>query len=79
MPFTKKHKFDGILKVIKTKRNNQVIMIIEFSKGRKATTKKRDDDFVKLCRNAMRALNELLKNIPKEKAKIYFIQSVSKY
>ncbi|CAJ0905578.1 8399_t:CDS:2 [Entrophospora sp. SA101] len=75
----KKHKFDGILKAIKTKRNNQVIIIIEFSKGRKATPKKRDEDYVKLCRNAMRVLNELLKNIPKEKAKIYFIQSVNGY
>jgi len=27
----------------------------------------------------VRTLNELLKNIPKEKAKVYFIQSVNKY
>nr|CAG8491440.1 14317_t:CDS:10 [Entrophospora candida] len=39
-PSTKKHKFDGILKVIKTKKTNKAIVLIEFSKGKKATEKK---------------------------------------
>ncbi|CAJ0876499.1 4817_t:CDS:2, partial [Entrophospora sp. SA101] len=76
-PSTKKHKFDGVLKVIKTKKTNKAIVLIEFSKGKKATEKK-GDDHVKLCRNAMRILNDLLKTVSKEIARVYIIQSVSK-
>ncbi|CAJ0826470.1 7734_t:CDS:10 [Entrophospora sp. SA101] len=68
------HKFDGIVKVIKTKKKtNKAIVLIEFSKGKKATEKK-GDDHMKLCRNAMRILNNLLKTVSKEIARVYIIQ-----
>ncbi|CAG8654404.1 8285_t:CDS:2, partial [Racocetra persica] len=59
------------LDVACTTGNNQVIIIIEFSRGRKTPISKKDGDLVKLCRNAMRTLNVLLKMIPRERARIY--------
>jgi hypothetical protein len=79
IPHTKHHKFDGLFKVIRTKSKNQVIIIIEFSSGRKASLTKELNDRVKLCRNAMRVLNDALQTIPREKARIYLVQFVSKY
>ncbi|CAJ0844668.1 485_t:CDS:10 [Entrophospora sp. SA101] len=78
-PHTKHHKFDGLFKVIRTKLKNQVIIVVEFSSGRKASLTKEHDDHVKLCRNAMRILNAVLQTIPREKARIYLIQFVNSY
>src|SRR5438132_10727423 len=78
-PHTKKHNFDGLFKAIRTKLTNQVIIIVEFSSGRKASLTKEHKDHVKLCRNAMRILNAILQTIPREKARIYLVQFVSKY
>jgi hypothetical protein len=76
---TKKHKFDGLFKVIRTKPKNQVIIVVEFSSGRKASLTKEHNDHVKLCRNVMWILNAVLQTIPREKTRIYLIQFVSKY
>ena len=78
-PHTKHHKFDGLFKVIRTKLEDQVIVFVEFSSGRKALSTKENDDHVKLCQNAMRILNSTLQTIPREKARVYLVQSVSKY
>lgn len=78
-PDTKKHKLDGIFKMIKTTQKNQSIIIVEFSFGRRAPLKKEDGDHIKLCRNSMRILNKLLQDVPKEKARVYMVQAVSKY
>lgn len=77
-PHTKHHKIDGLIKVIKTKKN-QAIILFEFSYGRQAPLSKEDGDEVKLCRNSMQILNNLLQNVPKDKARIYLVQSASKY
>ncbi|CAG8593431.1 13445_t:CDS:10, partial [Ambispora gerdemannii] len=74
-PDTKKHKFDGLYKVISTRGKGQTIVIIEFSRGRTTPMSKRDGDSLKLCRNAMRTLNVLLGKVPKERARIYLVQS----
>ncbi|RIB20579.1 hypothetical protein C2G38_2141096 [Gigaspora rosea] len=78
-PHTKKHKFDGLFKVIRTNLKNQVIIVVEFSSGRKASLTKEHNDHVKLCQNAMRTLNVVLQTIPREKARIYLVQFVSNY
>ncbi|CAG8455004.1 8467_t:CDS:2 [Cetraspora pellucida] len=78
-PHTKKHKFDGLFKVIRTNLKNQVIIVVEFSSGRKASLTKEHNDHVKLCRNAMRTLNAVLQTIPREKARIYLVQFVNSY
>ena len=70
---------DGLVKVIKTTQKNEAIIIVEFSFARRAPLSKEDGDQVKLCRNSMRILNHLLKTMPKEKARVYLIQAVSKY
>ncbi|CAG8721426.1 8452_t:CDS:2, partial [Funneliformis caledonium] len=75
-PHTKIHKFDGLFKVIRTKPKNQVIIVVEFSSGRKASLTKEHNDHVKLCRNAMRILNAVLQTIPRRKARIYLVQFV---
>ncbi|CAG8630309.1 8090_t:CDS:2, partial [Diversispora eburnea] len=74
-PNTKNHKFDSLYKVISTTGNNQIIIIVEFSRGRKTPVSKKDGDLIKLCRNAMRALNALLRIVPKERARLYLVQS----
>ncbi|CAG8614789.1 7829_t:CDS:2, partial [Diversispora eburnea] len=74
-PDTKNHKFDGLYKVISTTGKNQAIIIIEFSRGRKTPMSKKDGDLIKLCRNAMRTLNVQLRKVPKERARIYLVQS----
>lgn len=77
-PDTKKHKIDGIFKVIKTTKKSQAIIIVEFSFARKAPETKEDGDQVKLCRNSMRILNKiLLQGVPKDKARVYLIQAVN--
>ncbi|PKY59162.1 hypothetical protein RhiirA4_481679 [Rhizophagus irregularis] len=78
-PHTKKHKFDGLFKVLRTKLKNQVIIVVEFSNGRKASSTKERNDHVKLCRNAMRILNAVLQTIPREKTRIYLVQFVNSY
>ena len=78
-PHTKNHKFDGLFKMIRTKPKNQVLIVVEFSSGRKASLTKEHNDHIKLCRNAMRILNAVLQTVPREKARIYLIQFVSKY
>src|SRR6266498_804863 len=75
-PDTKKHKIDGVFKVIKTTQKHQVVIIVEFSFARRAPLAKEGGDQVKLCRNSMRILNNLLKSIPKEKARVYLVQAV---
>ena len=65
--------------MIKATDRNQVIIIIEFSFARKASVTKEDGDQVKLCRNSMRILNKLLESVPREKARVYLVQAVSKY
>ncbi|CAG8631413.1 1750_t:CDS:10, partial [Paraglomus occultum] len=72
---TKKHKFDGLYKVIKAVDKSQAIIIIEFSRGRKTPTSKKYDDQVKMCRNSMRTLNKLLQTVPKNLARVYLVQS----
>jgi len=74
-PDTKDHKFDGLYKVIRTTGKGQVIILVEFSYGRKEPESKKDGDQLKLCRNAMRTLNKLLKIIPKDRARVYLVQS----
>ena len=75
-PDTKKHKIDGIFKVIKTTQKSQTIIIVEFSFARKEPETKEDGDQVKLCRNSMRILNKiLLQGVPKDKARVYLIQA----
>jgi len=74
-PDTKDHKFDGLYKVIRTTGKGQVIIIVEFSYGRRAPESKKDGDQLKLCRNAMRTLNKLLKAVPKDRARVYLVQS----
>ncbi|CAG8562768.1 18728_t:CDS:2 [Acaulospora morrowiae] len=74
-PDTKDHKFGGLYKVIRGTGKGQVIIIIEFSYGRKTPESKKSGDMLKLCRNAMRALNKLLKTIPKDSARVYLVQS----
>ncbi|CAG8592873.1 8610_t:CDS:2, partial [Acaulospora morrowiae] len=76
-PDTKKHKIDGILKVIKATEKDQVLVIVEFSFGRRAPLTKEDGDQVKLCRNSMRILNKILQGVPKDKARVYMIQTVN--
>lgn len=46
-------------------------MIIEFSKGRKATEDKEMDDKIKLGRNAMRMINKLSDEVPCDKLRVY--------
>ncbi|CAB4427758.1 unnamed protein product [Rhizophagus irregularis] len=67
-PHTKNHKFDGLIKVIRTKLENQVIVVVEFSSGRKASTTKENNDHVKLCRNAMRIFKFNVTNYTKGKS-----------
>ncbi|CAB4408874.1 unnamed protein product [Rhizophagus irregularis] len=43
--------------------------------GLKAPESKKDGDQLKLCRNAMRTLNKLLITIPKDRARVYLVQS----
>ncbi|CAG8707313.1 15893_t:CDS:2, partial [Acaulospora morrowiae] len=78
-PHTNRHKFDGLFKVLRTRQGNQVIAVVEFSGGRKASSTKENDDHVKLCRNSMRILNFILQTIPREMARIYLIQFVNSY
>ncbi|CAI2198185.1 14456_t:CDS:2, partial [Funneliformis geosporum] len=61
---------------IQTKQN-QTIILFEFSYGRRAPLSKEDGDEIKLCRNSMRILNNLLHNVPKDKARIYLVQSAN--
>ncbi|CAB4483294.1 unnamed protein product [Rhizophagus irregularis] len=42
--YIKLHKFDGLFKAIRTKPNNQVITIIEFSSSGKASSTKENDN-----------------------------------
>jgi hypothetical protein len=77
-PYTKHHKIDGLIKVIQTKKS-QAIILCEFSYGRWALLSKEDGVEIKLCRNSMQILNNLLQNVPKDKAQIYLVQSASKY
>ncbi|CAG8601791.1 16912_t:CDS:2, partial [Acaulospora colombiana] len=79
IPDAKKHKIDGLFKVIKAKQKNQAIIIVEFSFGRKAPLTKEDGDQVKLCQNSMRILNKLLQDVPKDKARVYLVQAVNGY
>ncbi|RHZ88062.1 hypothetical protein Glove_26g296 [Diversispora epigaea] len=75
---TRNRKIDGVLKVLKVKKeNHRVIGIVEFSKGIKSPDSKDVDDKVKLGRNAMRILNKLLDTVPFEKARVYTIQCVN--
>ncbi|CAG8517324.1 1309_t:CDS:2 [Dentiscutata erythropus] len=75
-PHTKNHKMDGLFKVIKTKQS-QAVILFEFSYGRRAPESKEDGDEVKLCRNSMRILNNLLQNVPKNIARVYLVQSAN--
>jgi len=61
--------------VIRTTGKVQVIIIVEFSYGRKVPLSKKDGDQLKLCRNTMRILNRLLKTVPKDRARVYLVQS----
>ena len=55
---TKKHKIDGVLKILNLKKeNHQVIGIAEFSKGIKSSDTKDVNDKVKLGHNAMRIID----------------------
>ncbi|CAG8787917.1 15314_t:CDS:10, partial [Gigaspora margarita] len=75
--FTKSHKFDGIIKIPKIKKDDKYIMIIEFSKGRKATEDKEMDDKIKLGRNAMRMINKLSDEVPCDKLRVYTVQCIN--
>jgi hypothetical protein len=77
-PDTKQHKIDGVFKAIKTNKN-QAIIIVEFSRGRRTSSTKKDGDHVKLSRNAMRILNKLLESVPRDIARVYLVQTASKY
>ncbi|CAG8537838.1 1219_t:CDS:10, partial [Ambispora leptoticha] len=78
-PNTKKHKIDGLIKMINSIQKNQTIVLIEFSYGRRAPLSKIEGDEVKLCRNSMRVLNKLLKETPKDVAQIYLVQTASSF
>jgi hypothetical protein len=67
-----------VLKVERGK-NKTTIVLIEFSKGIQVSLTKEDNDHIKLCRNAIRNLNSLLRSVSKEKARVYLIQFSSKY
>ncbi len=56
-PSIKSHKFDGIIKISKIKKDNKFIMLIEFSKDRKATDDKEMNDKIKPGRNTIRLIN----------------------
>ncbi|CAG8787984.1 31161_t:CDS:1, partial [Racocetra persica] len=56
---------DKLVKVIKTKQS-QAIILFKFLYSRRAPKSKKDRDEVKLYRNSMRILNNLLQNISKD-------------
>ncbi len=58
---------------------DKFIMLIEFSKGRKATDSKEMDDKIKLGRNAMRLVNKHSDEIPCDKLRVYTVQCINKY
>ncbi|CAG8493138.1 5281_t:CDS:10 [Paraglomus occultum] len=78
-PDTKSHKIDGVFKVIRTTGKGQTIIMIEFSRARKTSCNKKEGDGLKLCRNAMRILNKLLRTVPRKQARIYLVQSFNGY
>ena len=68
------------MKVLKTKKKgHQTICITEFSYGEKAPDSKENSDNVKISRNAKRILNKLLDTVFCKEARVYTIQTVSKY
>ncbi|CAG8553276.1 6562_t:CDS:2 [Scutellospora calospora] len=75
----KKHKIDGLFKMINSIQKDQTIVLIEFSYGRRASLSKIEGDEVKLYRNSMKVLNKLLKETPKDVAQIYLVQTASRY
>ncbi|CAJ0842573.1 17675_t:CDS:2 [Entrophospora sp. SA101] len=76
-PNTKSHKFDGIIKIPKIKKDDKFIMLLEFSKGRKATENKEMDDKIKLGRNAMRLINKLSDEVTCDKLRVYTVQCIN--
>ncbi|CAG8670388.1 12763_t:CDS:10, partial [Dentiscutata heterogama] len=71
---TKNRKIDGVLKVLKIKKeNHRIIGIAEFSRGIKSPDTKDVDDKVKLGRNAMRILNKLLDTVPYGEIRIRYM------
>ncbi|CAG8697485.1 11127_t:CDS:2 [Funneliformis caledonium] len=73
-PDMKKHKIDGLTKIINTTQKNQTIILIEFSFCRRTPQSKEDNNQIKLYRNSMRTLNKLLQSISKDIARVYLIQ-----
>ncbi|KAF0489576.1 hypothetical protein F8M41_022049 [Gigaspora margarita] len=76
-PYTQTQKFDGI-KVPKIKKNDKFIMILEFSKGRKASDNKEIEDQIKLGTNAKKLLDKLSEAIPCNKLKVYTVQCINR-
>ncbi|CAJ0898950.1 7245_t:CDS:2 [Entrophospora sp. SA101] len=58
-------------------KDDKFIMLLEFSKGRKATENKEMDDKIKLGRNAMRLINKLSDEVTCDKLRVYTVQCIN--